>query len=306
MTLLGNVLLVVVLCLNSVLGALARSDGPQAANRTRDGASRGNTGLGRCTAMAYGSGYTTTWRYDARGRPISETQTIAATAYTTLYAYDAADRLRTLTYPTGEVVTTTYSSQGLAASLVGANVYVQDTRYDAAGRVISRTLGSGAAQWQTQYTYYAWTTPNGQGRLQQLRSGTAAQPGQLQDLSYTYDAVGNVRTILDAVNSNQRQCFQYPGLPARAGDPLDRLTRATTSADTAQLCTTPAGAANYSEGYDYYKGGSLKRKGAADNSNDGLYTYGDASHPHAATGYRGNSYSYDAVGNMTGRVVSGV
>ncbi|MBM4461543.1 MAG: hypothetical protein FJ011_27935, partial [Chloroflexi bacterium] len=39
--------------------------------------------------------------YDGRGRVISETQTIAATAYTTLSSYDAADRLRTLTYPTG-------------------------------------------------------------------------------------------------------------------------------------------------------------------------------------------------------------
>ncbi len=258
---------------------------------------QGTNGKGRRTAMAYGSGYATTWRYDARGRPISETQTIANAAYTTLSGYDAADRLQTLTYPGGEVVTTAYSSLGLAASLVGANVYVPATLYDAAGRVISRTLGSGTAQWQTQYSYYAWTTPNGQGRLQQLRSGTLAQPGQLQDLSYTYDAVGNVRTIVDAVNSNQRQCFQY--------DPLDRLTRATTSADPTQLCTTPAGAGNYSEGYDYYKGGSLRRKGAADNAADGLYTY-DANHPHAVATYRGNSYSYDANGNMTGRVVSGV
>jgi hypothetical protein len=195
-----------------------------------------------------------------------------------------------------EVVTTTYNSQGLAASLVGTNVYVPATLYDAAGRVISRTVGSGTAQWQTQYSYYAWTAPNGLGRLQQLRSGTAAQPSQLQDLSYTYDAVGNVKTIVDAVNSSQKQCFQY--------DPLDRLTQATTWQDGTQGCNTQLGVANYSEGYDYYKGGSLKRKGTL-NGSDGAYTY-DANHPHAAATYRGNSYSYDADGNMTGRVVSGV
>jgi YD repeat-containing protein len=264
----------------------------------------------------------TAWGHCLRGRVISETQTIAATAYTTLSSYDAADRLRTLTYPTGEVVTTTYNSQGLAASLVGTNVYVQDSRYDAAGRVISRTLGSGAVQWQTQYSYYPWTTANGQGRpwlphqgrLHILQSGPLTNTTLLQNLTYTYDAVGNVKTIVDGVNSNQKQCFQY--------DPLGRLTRATISADPVQLCTTPAGAGNYSEGYDYpgqptragYKGGSLKRKGAADNANDGLYTYGDLNRPHAVTGYRGNSYSYpghptragDVVGNMITRTVSGV
>jgi RHS repeat-associated protein len=212
--------------------------------------------------------------------------------------YDAADRLRTLTYPGGEVVTTTYNSQGLAASLVGTNVYVQASHYDAAGRVISRTVGSGAVQWQTQYTYYPWSTANGQGRLHILQSGPLTNTTLLQNLTYTYDAVGNVKTIVDGVNFGQRQCFQY--------DPLDRLTRATTSADPVQLCTTPpAGAGNYSEGYEYYKGGSLKRKGAADNANDGLYTY-DAGHPHAVATYRGNSYGYDAVGNMITRTVSGV
>ncbi len=259
---------------------------------------QGVNGKGRRTAMAYGSRYAATWRYDGRGRPISETQTIANAAYTTLSSYDAADRLKTLTYPSGgvaEVVTTTYNSQGLAASLVGANVYVPATLYDAAGRVISRTLGS--APWQTQYSYYGWAELNGLGRLKEIKSGTPASPTSLQNLTYTYDAVGNVKTIVDAVNSSQRQCFQY--------DPLDRLTRATTSADPSQGCTAQAGAGNYSEGYDYYKEGSLKRKGAADNANDGLYTY-DANHPHAAATYRGNSYSYDADGNMTGRVVSGV
>jgi RHS repeat-associated protein len=176
---------------------------------------------------------------------------------------------------------------------------VPDSRYDAAGRVISRTMGSGAVQWQTQYTYYPWTTANGQGRLHILQSGPLTNTTLLQNLTYTYDAVGNVKTIVDGVNSNQKQCFQY--------DPLDRLTRATTWQDSTQGCTSQLGEpiSNYSEGYDYYKGGSLKRKGAALDAADGLYTY-DAGHPHAVATYRGNSYSYDAVGNMTGRVVSGV
>jgi RHS repeat-associated protein len=168
-------------------------------------------------------------------------------------------------------------------------------------------MGSGAVQWQTQYTYYPWTTANGQGRpwlphqgrLHILQSGPLTNTTLLQNLTYTYDAVGNVKTIVDGVNFGQRQCFQY--------DPLDRLTRATTWQDSTQGCTSQLGEpiSNYSEGYEYYKGGSLKRKGAADNANDGLYTY-DAGHPHAVATYRGNSYGYDAVGNMITRTVSGV
>jgi RHS repeat-associated protein len=136
-----------------------------------------------------------------------------------------------------------------------------------------------------------------------LQSGPLTNTTLLQNLTYTYDAVGNVKTIVDGVNSNQKQCFNY--------DPLDRLTAAFIG--NASCAPTTGGEGAYSERYEYFKGGSLKRKGAAGNPSDGLYTLRqaqgrlyDAGHPHAVATYRGNSYGYDAVGNMITRTVSGV
>jgi hypothetical protein len=47
--------------------------------------------------------------------------------------------------------------------------------------------------------YNLWTTQG--GRLQQIRSGVIADSDSLQDLRYTCDAVGNVRTILDTLTA---------------------------------------------------------------------------------------------------------
>jgi hypothetical protein len=69
-------------------------------------------------------------------------------------------------------------------SVIGSQTYVQSAAYDAPGRVTQRVLGNNILQ--TNYTYYPWTTVNGQGRLQNI------QTGSLQNMSYTYDAVGNV------------------------------------------------------------------------------------------------------------------
>ena len=65
----------------------------------------------------------------------------------------------------------------------------------------------------------------------------------LQNLTYTYDEVGNVKTILDVINSSQKQCFTY--------DDLNRLTKATTYQDATQGCTAQIGNGYYTQNYTY-------------------------------------------------------
>jgi RHS repeat-associated protein len=194
------------------------------------------------------------------------------------WTYNSADLPITMKYPDNEIVTYTYDSRMLLDTVIGNSTYVSDTQYDSAGRLLTRTLGNGLTQ---TYNYYPWSQQG--GRLQTLTTGT------LQSLAYTYDSVGNVQTIADAKNSGQKQCFRY--------DALNRLTQATTYADSSLGCTTQLGAGNYNEMYGYDSAGNLQTKG------DLALQYLNSSHVHAVTDASGNSYQYDANGNMTRRVI---
>ncbi len=187
----------------------------------------GTYGKGHRTGMNDGSG-STSWTYDNRGRVTQEIKVIGDTeSFKTLWGYNSADMVSSMTYPasnngtTGEVVTFSYLRQMLLDTVIGTNTYVLNSNYEAAGRITERELGSngGTPIIQTSYTYFDWKTINGVGRLQNMLSEQGANT--LQDLSYTYDAVGNVKTITDlwAVFPNpQYQSFYY--------DELDRLTSA--------------------------------------------------------------------------------
>jgi RHS repeat-associated protein len=250
-----------------------------------DSTANGNYGAGRRTSMTDASG-TVSWIYDHRGRVTSESKTIDDVTYTTDYAYDPMDRVTAITYPTGEVVTQTYNTQGLLENIRSQDYalwYASNLDYDEAGRLTALALGNGL---QTTYAYYPWTTANGLGRLQRI------QTGAVQDLLYTYDAVGNVITITDTTNAGQVQNFSY--------DALDRLITAT---------TTLTGTGQYNEAYQYNAIGNI-----ASTTTLGAYTYQGASvsgcttgtlasKPHAVTHLSGTQkYWYDCNGNMTQRV----
>ncbi len=123
-----------------------------------------------------------------------------------------------MTYPGGEVVTTGYNVQGLPFTLAGTDSYVTGASYDALGRP-KKTLLNANGQ-QTERVYYEWTDVNGQGRVKQIKTGTTSDTTQLQDLRYTYDAAGNVLTLIDTkvLGGTQTQSFAY--------DHLDRLVSA--------------------------------------------------------------------------------
>ncbi|MGC8960760.1 MAG: RHS repeat domain-containing protein, partial [Chloroflexia bacterium] len=80
--------------------------------------------------------------------------------YETSTTYDSMDRVKTMTYPDGEVVTYAYRPNGMLTSVsssLGA-VYVGETLYTAWGAVDLLKLGPAASPvLQVDYTYYPWT-----------------------------------------------------------------------------------------------------------------------------------------------------
>jgi RHS repeat-associated protein len=258
---------------------------------------QGPNGVGQRTRMDDPSGWAT-WTYDNRGRMTQETKVISNTGggtFVTQYGYDAMDRPVWMKYPggnagqIGEQVNFTYNAAGLLNSVIGASTYAQSMTYDAVGRVTQRVLGGNVLQ--QNYVYYPWTTFKGQGRLQQIKAGVPGNLTSLQDLNYTYDAVGNVLTILDnKAGGAQTQTFTY--------DALDRL-------QTAQA-TGGTGGTYALETYTYDPIGNIKSKPGV-----GVYTYTasatgcvagtPAIKSHAVSGAGTYTFGYDCNGNMLTR-----
>jgi RHS repeat-associated protein len=205
----------------------------------------------------------TQWFYTLDGRAMTTTQTIDGNVFTTAATTDAMGRLRTTTNPGGEQVTQTYNTQGLPATL---GSFVTASNYNAAGQLTSMTFGNGV---QTTYGYDS----------QNLRLMTLQTSGSNQNLGYTYDNVGNVKTITDNLFSPaQVTTFNY--------DDLNRLKDA----------TLPNG---YAQAWSYNSIGNMlvfTDTGVAKN-----YTYADTAHKHAVTQVGANYFCYDPNGNMTRR-----
>jgi RHS repeat-associated protein len=229
-------------------------------------------GIGRRVSMSVSGGDYTSWNYDIRGRVTSENKQIPGGGqFTTSYTYNSADLQTSTTYPDGEVVNFTYNNQMLLNSVIGTSTYVQSTAYDSSSRIISRALGNGLSQ---NYTYYPWNQQG--GRLQTLSTGS------LQNFTYQYDPVGNITSIADSVNS-QTQTFTY--------DALDRLVTAGATGASQQ-----GGYATETYTYNATTGNLDSKAGAN-------YTY-NSGHAHAVSSLsNGNTYTYDANGNMITRHV---
>jgi len=231
----------------------------------------------------------TIWEYDLRGRLIHEAKTVidyqdpanqqdnlSLGTYHTYWSYNSDDSARQMVYPNGETVNFAYHAQGAVSRISSIQDETEQTRdyltsagYDAAGRTLSRMMGSGIAQ---AYTYYPWTQQG--GRLQAMTAQRGVE--NYQNLAYSYDQVGNILQINDAV-ANEALVFTY--------DDLNRLDLV-------------SGAYSEDPVYSASNGNISTRNGVT-------YTYGDNAHVHAVTATTdGRSFEYDLNGNMISRVLS--
>jgi RHS repeat-associated protein len=231
-------------------------------------------GRGRRTSLTDASG-SQTWTYDKQGRVTATSQTItgAPATYTTNFTYDAMDRVRTMTYPDGEIVTTSYNNQGLPDTLNGANPYVSATTYNAASQLDSLTFGNGAL---TDYVYNSNNL-----RLTDIVTTKSGNPNPLLNLHYTFDNVGNILSVQDNARGETTN-YTY--------DDLSRLLSANVT----------NGPNQYSRSWTYDAIGNISTR--VEQGVTTSYQYNDATSKHAVTHLNNVlKYQYDANGNMISR-----
>ena len=110
-------------------------------------------GKGRLCSMTDASG-TTSYEYTAKAQVKKETKLIDSTQYVMQYTYDQNGNLKTMTYPSGKVITYNYTNDRASSVLNGAATIATNISYKPFGGMSSRTYGNGIVSsigYDTQY-----------------------------------------------------------------------------------------------------------------------------------------------------------
>ena len=188
---------------------------------------------------------TTTYAYDNDG---NQTAVTDENGHTTQSAYDALNRLRSTTLPDGSLnESRLYDAAGNLTSLTDFNGKTTTFAYDALNRLLSRTPDPSLNEPTVSFTY----TLTGQRHTMTDASGTTTYSYDSLDrltskvtpegtLSYTYDAAGNVASIVSSNTMGINVSYTY--------DDLGRLQTVVDNRLTGNNTTT----------YSYDAGSNLK------------------------------------------------
>jgi len=253
--------------------------------------------IGRRTSMQTGAADSLTWfAWDARGQLTSRYDQVNITGtyqnFLTGMGYDGAGRLVSQTYPSGDVLTTTYNnaSQPITLRNQTPRTFVSGAFYNPLGQPTQVDVFN----FQSNRYYYYGSNLNAPsvfgntsyGLLRQTcvvsttasdcsESQRAAVTPTILNLTYAYDPAGNV-TAMDDRTRNVTSTFTY--------DDQDRLTSWTQGG-------------TLKESYAFNPIGNLTSKTGL-----GTMAYTDTAHVHALTKITaGLAATYDANGNMLQR-----
>jgi len=269
-----------------------------------------NNGAGRIVKVTDGARVQTR-AYGRQGEVTQETTTMlvhnlndsigARLTWTTASDFDTWGRTRTITYPDGEVVTYGYDSGGLLSSVAGnkagiAYPYIPRQEYDKFLARRYQVTGNNVAQ---ELRYNPATR-----RLERM---IANAPGRaVQDLTYTYDRVGNVLSANNAAPTPASPLLGGTSQQTFAYDDLYQLTSA-----TGTYTFAPGKHRDYTYTMAYDNLGNVVKKSQTDtifSNSKGtpqapttytqLYAYKAAAHQPTHIG--GKTYTYDVDGNLTG------
>ena len=262
-----------------LLGRLVARSEPEGTSRWTWGNSAAAHNIGQLQSKS-GLGYAESFEYDTAGRIAARIIT-SDQGYRYDYSYNASGLLETVTFPTSPVPTGqskprfrikygyTYGSPSSIEDVTEsqARSLWALTATNEAGSVTAESVGPAAISVASTFD----PTTN---RALSRKSNSVATGAAWQDLSYGWDAAGNLVQRRDALQ-NLTESFTV--------DSLDRITGATLN-----------GVPNLAVAYD--AAGNVTSK-----SGVGSYVYGDANRRHAVTMAGTETLAYDANGNAVAR-----
>ena len=209
--------------------------------------------------------------------------------------YDSWNRVQTMTYPDGEVVTYHYNAAGQVESLTSnkqgrQSVIVDRIGYDKEGHTVYTKLGNGT---ETTYTY-----DKQRERLQVMNLTADGQA--VMENRYQYDAVDNILGITNATNPTSLTKLNKAKLGGRSShtyeyDELNRLIHANGKAKRASYDMVMSFGRMSEPLTKVQKVDSTTTA----KSYNFAYKYEDSNHPTAPTQIGHDHYTYDANGNPT-------
>ncbi|MCW5620467.1 MAG: RHS repeat protein, partial [Burkholderiales bacterium] len=250
---------------------------------TRFGGAACAKGIGKLCEARADNGYRRVMTYDTLGRTYEVATYIdnPSTPYKTRVTYDANGRVEKHVYPTGYAVKYNYNALG----------YLTEVRRSHSSDVLLWRVDAMNAEGQiTQQTHGNNVVTNHNYDLTsgRLLSTTAGAANGVQNMTYAYDTLGNLKQRQDG-NFSQVENFQY--------DALNRLT--------AWQIAGSGISGTISKTVSYNALGNILTK-----SGVGTYTYNASGatsiRPHAVASITGTvngvvnpTFTYDANGNMT-------
>jgi RHS repeat-associated protein len=264
----------------------------------------GANAIGKLTALTDQAG-TANYTYDVLGRLAAETRTLtgannAAISKNLSYSYNLDGSLKTLTYPSGNVVTYAPDSAGRILSTVdsGSGInYVTGATYGPDSALTGFVSGnSGTFAGITNAFSY-------NKRLQPLAMSAASPSQTLYSIGYDFHVGngttgadnGNVWEITNYKNTTRNQSFTY--------DALNRLTSAQNAGTNCSTSTVNGKTEYWGNSYGYDAWGNLLQKSITKCGAENLSVTADAHNWIHATA---PDYQYDAAGNMTYDATAGL
>ena len=209
--------------------------------------------------------------------------------------YDSWNRVQTMTYPDGEVVTYHYNAAGQVESMTSnkqgrQSVIVDRIGYDKEGHTVYTKLGNGT---EATYTY-----DKQRERLQVMNLTADGQT--VMENRYRYDAVDNILGITNAANPTSLTKLNKAKLGGRSShtyeyDELNRLIHASGKAKRASYDMVMSFGRMSEPLTKVQKVDSTTTA----KSYNFAYKYEDSNHPTAPTQIGHDHYTYDANGNPT-------